>query len=382
MNRVATPLLASAQAAVVLLNACSSPAQSQSAREQAGPPPPAASTPAKLETVYQGPTLWVGITVSDDGRTFVLYPHPTGGGGLRVAEMKNGQPQPYPNQAWNDWQPGAATAHTFVRGNALRIGPDGLLWVVDTGTARMGSPVLPGGPKLVAIDLHTNQVVRTLPLDDVVKPASLVDDVRRRGTPLHRTEAGAPARTGRDTQTGRGRRVRQNDPSTTARRPLYAEGTALTDPAGKPVRVHTDQLEVSPDGKYLYFQVAAGPLYRVETRYLNDPHLPAAALSRQVKLFYDTPSTGGTAIDAAGHIYLADPNRQRIIKITPDAQATTLLTDKRLLWPDALWLDNHGNLWIPAAQLNRIPSLHGGVDAFQPPVYRYKLPIGAPPFRS
>jgi len=209
-----------------------------------------------------------------------------------------------------------------------------------------------------------------------------VDDLRLAGNTIYLTDAGVPALIVLDKQTGRGRRVLENDPSTTARRSLYAEGTALTTPDGQPVRVHADQIEVSPDGRLLYFQTASGPLYRIETRYLLDPQLPAAEISRHVQLFFDTPSTGGTAIDAAGNLYVADANHQRILKITPDAQATTLLEDKRLLWPDALWIDNHGNLWIPAAQLNRIARLHGGVDTFQPPVFIYKLPIGAKPFRS
>ncbi|WP_212744862.1 L-dopachrome tautomerase-related protein [Hymenobacter jeollabukensis] len=344
--------------------------------------PAAHPTVGPLEAVYQGPTPWVGIVVSDAGRAFVLYPRPAGEAGPRIAELRNGQPEPYPSAAWNDWQPGAPTAGKFVRANSLRIGPDGLLWVVDTGTAQMGGPVLPGGPKLVAIDLQTNQVVRTLPLTDVLKPNSFVDDLRLAGNTIYLTDAGVPALIVLDKQTGRGRRVLENDASTTARRPLYAEGTALTTPAGQPVRVHADQLEVSPDGRLLYFQTASGPLYRIETRYLLNPQLPAAELSRHVQLFFDTPSTGGTAIDAAGNLYVADANHQRILKITPDAQATTLLEDKHLLWPDALWIDNHGNLWIPAAQLNRLARLHGGVDAFQPPVFIYKLPIGAEPFRS
>lgn len=366
---------------LLLLGACTS--KSQSAMEKPVAQKPAASPAVgPLEAVYQGPTPWVGIVVSDAGRAFVLYPRPTGEAGPRIAEMRNGQPVPYPSAAWNDWQPGAPTASKFVRANSLRIGPDGLLWVVDTGTAQMGGPILPGGPKLVAIDLQTNQVLRTLPLTGVLKPTSFVDDLRLAGNTIYLTDAGVPALIILDKQTGQGRRVLENDPSTTARRPLYAEGTPLTTPTGQPVLVHADQLEVSPDGRHLYFQSASGPLYRIETRYLLDPHLPAAELSRHVQLFYDTPSTGGTAIDAAGNLYVADANHQRILKITPDAQATTLLEDKRLRWPDALWIDNHGNLWIPAAQLNRLALLHGGQDAFQPPVYIYKLPIGAKPFRS
>jgi len=364
----------------VLASACSG---NQPPMKQAPEALPAAPAPAgKLEAVYRGDVPWTGIAVSDAGRAFVLYPRLGGEAGPRIAEMKAGRPVPYPDAAWNDWQPGAATAHKFVRVNSLRIGPDGLLWVVDTGTPRMGGHVLPGGPKLVALDLATNRVVRTLPLDAVLKPTSFVDDLRFLGHTIYLTDAGAPALVVLDKQTGRGRRVLENDPSTTARRPLYAEGMQLTTPAGPPVLVHADQLEVSPDGRYLYFQPLSGPLCRVETRYLNDPHLPAAELSRRVEPFYDTPTTGGTAIDAAGNLYVSDVNARRILKISPAGQMTVLLQDPRLLWCDAMWLDNHGNLWLPAAQLNRLPSLHGGVDAFRPPVFIYKLPIGATPFRN
>lgn len=374
-------LLSAVLPALLLLSACT--ANTSSSMEK-----PVVQTPSarpavgSLEAVYQGLTPWVGIVVSDAGRAFVLYPRPAGEAGPRIAEMRNGQPVPYPSAVWNDWQPGTATAGKFVRANSLRIGPDGLLWVVDTGTAQMGGPILPGGPKLVAIDLQINQVVRTLPLGDMLKPTSFVDDLQLAGNTIYLTDAGVPALIILNKQTGQGRRVLENDPSTTARRPLYAEGTPLTTPAGQPVLVHADQLEVSPDGRHLYFQTASGPLYRIETRYLLDPHLPTTELSRHVQLFYDTPSTGGTAIDAEGNLYVTDANHQRILKITPGAHATTLLEDKRLLWPDALWIDNHGNLWIPAAQLNRLARLHGGHDMFQPPVYIYKLPIGAKPFRS
>jgi sugar lactone lactonase YvrE len=343
--------------------------------------PAATPTPA-LEAVYQGDTPWVGIVVSDAGRAFVLYPRPAGEAGLRIAELKDGKPVAYPSAAWNDWQPGAATAGKFVRVNSLRIGPDGLLWVVDTGTAKMGGHILPGGPKLVAIDLTTNRVTRTIPLGGVLKPNSFVDDLRMLGNVIYLTDAGAPALIVLDKTTGQGRRVLENDPSTTDRRPMLAEGVPLTKPDGQPVLVHADQLEVSPNGKYLYFQPASGPLYRVETRYLNDRQLPATALSQRVQLFFDTPTTGGTAIDADGNLYVTDANKKRLLKITPQAQATVLLQDERLIWPDALWIDRHGNLWIPCAQLNRVPSLHGGTNAVQPPIFIYKLPLGVQPFRS
>ncbi len=380
MHRLIARLARTTLPLSLLAGACSSPPEHS---QQATPKPPAASpATGSLQAVYQGNVPWTGIAVSDAGRAFVLYPRLAGEAGLRVAEMRDGQPVPYPDAAWNAWRPGQPTAHTFVRVNSLRIGPDGLLWVVDTGTPRMGGRVLPGGPKLVAVDLTTNQVARVIPLDKVLHAGSFVDDVRFQGPTIYLTDAGEPALIVLDKTTGEGRRVLERDASTTARRPLYAEGQPLTSPTGQPVLVHADQLEVSPDGKYLYFQPVPGPLSRVETRFLRDPHLAAAELSRRVQPFYPTPTTGGTAIDAAGNLYVTDVDKKRILRITPAGRASTLVQDERLIWADALWLDQLGNLWIPAAQLNRQAGLHGGISTFKPPVYIYKLPLGAKPFRS
>jgi hypothetical protein len=50
-------------------------------------------------------------------------------------------------------------------------------------------------------------------------------------------------------------------------------------PDGKPVYIHADQLEISPDGRWLYYH--SGPLYRIETRdrrrreHLPQRHRPA-----------------------------------------------------------------------------------------------------------
>jgi sugar lactone lactonase YvrE len=380
MSRFKTSLILAPLSLSLLAGSCSP--QQEHPNQAATKPPKAGPAAGQLQAVYQGDIPWTGVAVSDAGRAFVLYPHLDGEAGLRVAEMKAGKPVPYPNAAWNDWRSGQPTAHTFVRVNSLRIGPDGLLWVVDTGTPHMGGLILPGGPKLVGVDLTTNQVARIIPLDKVLHAASFVDDVRFQDNTIYLTDAGDPALVVLDKTTGEGRRVLEHDTSTTDRQPLYAEGRKMTSPDGQPVLVHVDQLEVSPDGKYLYFQPVSGPLSRIETRFLRDSHLPAAELSRQVQPFYPTPTTGGTAIDAAGNLYVTDVDKKQILRITPAGQASTLVQDERLIWADALWIDKLGNLWIPAAQLNRQASLNGGINAFKPPVYIYKLPIGAKPFRS
>lgn len=82
-------------------------------------------------------------------------------------------------------------------------------------------------------------------------------------------------------------------------------GKPLIGPNGKPVYINADQLEVSPDGRWLYFQPLCGPLSRIETKWL-EATIPTASIPEHIEHFADTPSTGGTAIDSAGNIYLSD----------------------------------------------------------------------------
>jgi sugar lactone lactonase YvrE len=95
----------------------------------------------------------------------------------------------------------------------------------------------------------------------------------------------------------------------------------------------------------------------VETQYLNDENLSEKDLASKVELFYKTPSTGGTAIDADGNIYVSDVNTSEIIKISPDGKESLVIKDKKLLWADALWINDDGYLWIPTGQLNSFGSI-------------------------
>ena len=137
---------------------------------------------------------------------------------------------------------------------------------------------------------------------------------------------------------------------------------------------------MSPDGRYFYFQPASGPLARIETRWLDDPSLSPTVVAAHVQASWvNTPTSGGTAIDANGNIYMGDSNRRRIIKIAPDKTVTTLAVDSRFIWTDAMWIDRQGFLWIPATQLNRTAGLNGGKAAVDYPVWIYKMSIGSGP---
>lgn len=321
-----------------------------------------------------------GVTTTPGGRRFVVV-QPQKPDQPEIAEITTGSAKPYPDAEWNSRRTGRDGRMAFVGANSLRVGPDGALWVVDRGASGIGAPLAEGGPKLVRIDLAANRVTRVYDLASVAQGASFVDDVRFNGNLAYLTDAGRPALIVLDLTTGTARRVLENNDSTVAARPLMAEGRQLLDAKGRPIVVHADQLEVSGDGRWLYYQPCSGPMSRIETRFLDDPSLDEEALSAHVQQFADTPSTGGTAIDAAGTIYLSDTDRSRILKISAAGEISLLVADPRLAWVDAMWIDDGGKLWMPAAQLNRTPGLNHGKDAVHWPVRLYSIAIGAKPVR-
>ena len=344
--------------------------------------PGARAQPSSLVPVVNSAGPLNGVTMTKDGVTFITYVRKDKASGIEVGRLDGQTPEPFPDASWNGWAPGRDGYHVFVWANALRIGPDGMLWVVDAGAPGPGSPQVPGGAKAVRIDPKTGAVTGVYPMDGAVKPQSYVDDIRFNGDHAYLTDAGQPGGViVLDLRSGQVRRVLNGDPSVTAQRPLTGEGHGLVGPGGKPVVINADQLEVSPDGRWFYYQPATGPFYRVETRYLDDPQETASDLHGRVQFWAQTGATGGTAMDASGIMYSSDADHDAILRITPDGRIATLVQDPRLVWVDAMWIDDHGDLIAPAAQLDRTPGVNGGVDAVQPPVVIYSLPIGARPLR-
>ncbi|MEU7974836.1 L-dopachrome tautomerase-related protein [Micromonospora sp. NPDC049089] len=329
--------------------------------------------------MFQEDRVCTGVTTVR-GRVFLSYPSADRPGVQVVEALPDGRRVPYPDVAWNraDQPPGGA----FVHVNGLRAGPDGRLWIVDSGSPRIGGAQVPGGARLIVVDPDDDRVERVYHLDEAVHPGSYVDDVRFNGRVAYLSDAGAAGLIVLDLDSGRSRRVLDGHPST-AGGPVVADGRVLRDPDGAEVRLHVDQLEVSPDGRWLYYQPASGGMSRIATRWLDDPSVSPDELARAVGRWCDTPSTGGTAIDATGTIYLSDLERRRVLVLAPDRSVRTLVADPRLAWVDAMWLDADARLWMPAAQLHLTAGLNGGVAAVDYPAQIYRMPVEiGPPARD
>lgn len=94
------------------------------------------------------------MTVSAQGRVFVNFPFWSDDHTISVAEIVDGKPKPFPDDAWNarDSPPGGR----WVCVQSVVVDNQDGLWVLDPASPKTEA-VVPGGPKLVKIDLAANK---------------------------------------------------------------------------------------------------------------------------------------------------------------------------------------------------------------------------------
>jgi sugar lactone lactonase YvrE len=219
----------------------------------------------RLETVatFDG-AMPTGVTVADNGRIFVNFPRWGDDVPYTVAEVRNGKTLPYPNAEINRYASGDEQAGNLVSVQSVVVDPTGYrLWILDTMSIAFG-PVKTGGPKLIAVDLKSNQIVKKIVFPpDVAWPTSYVNDVR---FGLHRGSEGMAFITDStssgpngiivvDLASGKSWRRLHDHPST---KPdpqfvpvVEGEIMQLRLPGQPPARfiVGSDGIAISPDGK-------------------------------------------------------------------------------------------------------------------------------------
>ncbi len=136
----------------------------------------------ELVATFDGPML-TGVTVSRSGRIFVNFPKWGDQVEYTVAEVVNGQDSAYPDALIN--RPRSdSDSNALVSVQSVVVDPADRLWILDTGSP-LFNPTSFGGPKLVGVDLATNQVFSTILFpENVALPTSYLNDVRfdlRRG---------------------------------------------------------------------------------------------------------------------------------------------------------------------------------------------------------
>jgi len=347
----------------------------------------------KLERVaaFQG-AMPTGVTVAPNGRIFVNFPQWGDKSPYAVAEVRKGKVVPYPSAAINRPDP-KRPADTFLSVQSVVADAKNRLWVLDTASPGFQPPI-EGGAKLVAIDLATNKVVRTLVLPpEVVLKSTYLNDVRfdlREGEGVAYVTDSSPRGPGAiivvDLASGRATR-RLSGHSSTSPDPSFVamvDGEPLQNrPAGgaeTPFRVAADGIALSADGATLYYcPLAARKLYSVPTSALRDPSVTDEQLAKRVvDLGTREFASDGLEADDQGRVYATDYEHDAIRRWASGTW-TIVAQDKRLSWPDTLSISPDKYLYVVANQLHRQPSFHGGKDLRKKPYELLRVKIDAGP---
>ena len=125
-------------------------------------------TIGRIEPVFEFyNAMPTGVTVSTGGRIFINFPRWGDDVPFTVGEIRNGKVVAYPDAAINRFDP-ARPGETLGSVQSVVVDAANRLWLLDTAAPSFSSPVT-GGAKLVAVDLATNKVVKTIVLPPSVR---------------------------------------------------------------------------------------------------------------------------------------------------------------------------------------------------------------------
>lgn len=355
----------------------------------------AAESIGKIEVVatFDGP-MPTGVTVSHTGRLFVNFPRWGDKVDFTVAELKDGQATAYPNAAVNQLSKDRP-AECLVSVQSVVVDPEDRLWLLDTGSVEFG-PTLPGGPKLVGVDLETNKVFKTISFpEDVALKTTYLNDIRfdlRRGKAgvAYITDSSTNGPNGLivvDLDSGNSRRCLHDHPSTKPDQNFLpiVEGRPLLNRPKERRPTHmtfgSDGIAIGHDGKHLYYcPLSSRRLYRVATDALLDEKADLDLAAKAVDYLGDRGfASDGLESDDKGRLYFTNYEDNAILRRGTDGGYETLVYDSRALWPDTLAMATDGYLYFTANQLHRQKQFHEGKDLRRKPYSLFRVKVDAGP---
>ncbi|MDX6613960.1 MAG: hypothetical protein QOD75_3146 [Blastocatellia bacterium] len=329
----------------------------------------------------QTPKQIAGVAISRTGRIFVNFPRWIDEPTPSVAELAaDGSLVPYPNAALNDWDkiPDESVRDHFVSVQSVVVDDDDALWILDPASPAF-LEVVPGGAKLLKVNLGSNEVERTYHFDnESAPPKAYLNDVRFAHGSAFMSDSGLGAIVVLDLTTGKVRRLLEDHAST------KAEPSVEPIIGGRPWKfadnttpqVHSDGIAIDPQREHLYYKALVGrTLYRVAISALLDESLSPEALGNLVERVAVIEPTDGLEFDADGNLYLTSLEWNAIKVLRPDGRIEVVARAADFLWPDTITMSNEGDLLFSASQFHLMPAFNGNEDKRTPPykVFRLKL---------
>jgi len=296
----------------------------------------------ELETVLSYPEPIGNVAVSQDGRGFFTVHPESRPEGAKLFEFRDGRAWPYPAEEHQD--------ELFQTPLGVVIDRQYRLWIIDHGKHGFDTP------RLVAIDLLTDEVVHDHVFDNSAAPGgSFLQDLQV--SPDGRTIFIAdvsfwrkdPAIVVHDVATATDRRVLEDHPSVSAqnwiistpvKKMTFFGGLAAMKPG-------IDGIAVTPDGAWLaYGAMSHDTLYRVPTAVLLDRSLGDSAIASRVEALGRKPLSDGLSSDIEGGVWITDVEHGAVLRMAPDGTLQTWVKDPRIRWADALSFGPDGWLYL------------------------------------
>jgi len=335
---------------------------------------------ASLTDVYHNDDFQItGVTVSKTGRVFVNFPRWSDQYLNAVVEvMPDGSAKPFPDESWNRWDLKAENAgKQFVCVQSIVVDSTDALWVLDPAVPLLAAMV-PGGPKLVKINLKTNQVERVIPFgSDVIRTGTYLNDLRfdNDRNIAYITDSGVGGIIVLDLNTGKARRALDGHPSVQFEPgvQVVVNGKPLL-AFGKPPQFNSDGIALSPDGEYLYYKaVTSESLYRIKTEVLRNTNASSTDQKAAVEKIANIFPTDGLWIDRKGNLYLSDVSHNAVSRRDPSGKIDRLVTDPRLQWPDTFSEGPDGAIYITTSHINESPTYNQGRNTRTKPYALFKF---------
>jgi len=310
--------------------------------------------------------------VSADGRVFYTI-HPESkprGPKLYVAE--GGQSEPYPNESLQE--------EVFVSPLGVAIDPLNRLWVVDPANHGFG------GPRLLAFDLATDEVVHEFRFPRAVAPwASFLQDlqVSSDGRWVYIADVGfwlkRPAIIVYDTEQRVARRLLQRHQS------VYPENylirTAIKEMSffGGLLEMKTgvDGIALSRDDRWLYYgAMNHESMFRIRTRDLRDTTIIEEMLVERIETVGRKPLNDGLSIDDVGNVFITDVEHGAVVAMNPEGDLRTIVKDDRIRWADGLSFGPDGWLYLADSAIPHLALQNQEQIAAQAPYYVWRFKPG------
>jgi hypothetical protein len=332
-----------------------------------------------LEVVFELPLGPAGLTMSPRGTYILSVAHEEKPQNRAVEITSAGESKPFPTTPISQALEKEPLTLDAVSG--LELGPDGLIWMLDTGR-RSEIPA-----KIVGWDYEHKKLARVINLTrPAMVPGSIPENIAVDPAQpfLYLADHAVGAEAALivlDLGTGLARRVLQGHPSVSSVSGLdltidgqkieskRLDGTT-SDPIGG-----VNPLALDRKGEWLYFGPLRSPrLYRLRTEHLRNAALEPDKLAGLVEQYSDKPICAGITLDSKGNVYVSDLANKAIGMIaTGTRKYSILVSDPRFLWPDGLCFGADGRLYFYTNTRRTANTLARRVNQVSQPNYLFRI---------